>query len=188
MAFTEEQDMNPRIGLTCIAFATATLGCTPQPTAPVPVVEEKVYKLDPGSGKVAAGPLSGEITEMQIIERVEKESGKVVAPARLTAKLNLVNASTDQTVRLIGGTVRFLDAKGGAVANEETRRDVALKFSTYGGNERLDPGQAAAQSISVDFPAAGLASGVLGGISVDLTYIPSAFAAQTLGFKVSIGK
>jgi hypothetical protein len=61
---------------------------------------------------VNAGILRGELTEMKVTERVEDGSARIDTPARLTGKLVLTNLSADQSVRLLGGKVLYIDQQG----------------------------------------------------------------------------
>ncbi len=61
------------------------------------------------------------------------------------------------------------------------------RFTTYG-NERLDPGQEAIQSLDVDFPAEALKAKRLKEIRLELAYIPSPYHEETVNFVVSIGR
>ena len=125
---------------------------------------------------------------MKVTERVEQGSGRVVAPAKLTAKVVLKNSSAEQTVRLVGGKIRYIDAQGQPIKLEETRTEPALKFSTYGSSsDRLDPGQEATQLLDVDFPAEALKAKKLKEIRLELAYIPSSYQEETVNFNVSIG-
>jgi hypothetical protein len=92
------------------AVAAMTFGCGQNPSTPAAVIEDKVYTVTPPAMAVKAGVMTGEVTEMRITERVEQGSGSVVTPAKLTGKLKLQNSSTDQTIRLIGGKIQFIDA------------------------------------------------------------------------------
>lgn len=169
------------------AIAALTVGCSQSPQAPVPVVEEKVYSVKPASVKVNAGIISGEVTELKITERVEKGSGTIVSPAKMTGKLLLKNTSADQTFRLIGGTVRYIDAQGRQIKVGEKRIEPTFRFSGMGASERLDPGQDATQSLDMDFPAEALQAKNLKEIRLDLAYIPSAYKEETLKFGLSVG-
>lgn len=181
--------MNAKMVMTLLSGALPVVfGCSQQASVPVVAVEDKDYAVNPPSVKVNAGILIGEITEMKVMERVEKESGKVVAPARLTGKLSLKNSSADQTVRLIDGSIQYVNTDNQLMKVEDKRTETSLKFSSYGGNERLDPGQSASQSINVDFPAEALKANSLKGIRLDVVYIPSAFKEQSLSFNVSVGR
>lgn len=71
------------------AISAAMVGCSPQSATPVAAVEDKFYAVAPDALKVRAGIVSGEVTEMKVMERVEEGSGKVTSPARLTGKLVL---------------------------------------------------------------------------------------------------
>ncbi len=166
--------------------AWMTLGPSPQPAATAAVIEDRAYTVTPASVKVLAGIVTGEVTEMKVTERVEQGSGRVVSAAKLTAKVVLKNGSTNQTVRLVAGTIKYIDARGQPIKLEETRTEPTLKFSTYG-SDRLDPGQEATQSLDVDFPAEALKAMRLKEIRLDLAYIPSPYREEAVHFVVSIG-
>jgi hypothetical protein len=123
---------------------------------------------------------------MKVTERVEKGSGRLVSPAKLTGMLKLKNTSKDQAVRLVGGKIQYIDAQGQPIKLEETRTEPTIKFATYG-SERLDPGQDATQSVDVDFPAEALKAKRLKEIRLELAYIPSPYKEETVNFTVVIG-
>jgi len=168
------------------ALAVMALGCSQQPSGTAGVIEAKVYTVTPASVTVKAGILTGEVTEMKVTERIEKGSGRVVSPARLTGTLKLKNSSADQTVRLVAGKIQYIDAQGQLIKLEETRTEPTLRFATYG-SERLDPGQDATQSLDVDFPAEALKAKSLKEIRLELAYIPSPYTEETVNFTVVIG-
>lgn len=178
-----------RLGAMTVAAAVAamTFGCGQNPSTPAVVIEDKVYTVTPPAMAVKAGVMTGEVTDMKITERIEKDSGKVVSPAKLTGKLNLKNSSTDQTVRLVGGKIQFIDADGKVMMIDEKKIEPTIKFQTYGAAERLDPGQDATQGLDVDFPAVALQAKKLKEIRLELTYLPSPYKAETVNFPVSIG-
>jgi len=169
------------------AVAAMTFGCGQNPSTPGVVIEDKVYTVTPAAMAVKAGVMTGEVTDMKITERVEKDSGKVVSSAKLTGKLNLKNSSTDQTIRLVGGKIQFIDADGTVMMIDEKKIEPTIKFQTYGAAERLDPGQDATQGLDVDFPAVALQAKKLKEIRLELTYLPSPYKAETVNFPVSIG-
>lgn len=181
--------MYTRLGavMATAAVAAMTLGCAQQPSAPAAVIEDKVYTVTPPAVNVKAGVMTGEVTEMKITERIEKDSGNVVSPAKLSGQLKLRNGSTDQTVRLIAGKIQFMDAQGQPIKIEEKRLEPTVKFQTYGAAERLDPGQDTTQAMDVDFPAAALKANKLKEIRLELVYIQSPYKEETLNFAVSIG-
>ena len=57
------------------------LGCAPKASGPVVVIEDKVYTVTPADIAIRAGIVSGEVTEMKVVERIEKVSGKIDTPA-----------------------------------------------------------------------------------------------------------
>ena len=178
--------MRTWVGVMIVAAAAATgfLGCSEQPTAAV--IEDKTYTVTPAEVKVKAGIVTGTVTEMKVTERVEKGSGRIVSPAKLTGKLVLKNSSTDQAVRLVGGKILYIDAQGQPIKLVEGRTEPTLKFATYG-SDRLDPGKEDTQSLEVDFPAEALKAKKLKEIRLELAYIPSPYKEETVNFSVSIG-
>ncbi len=180
--------MSTWLGLMIVTAAAAVglLGCAQQPGATAAVVADKTYTVTPGTMPVKAGIVTGTVTEMKVTERIEQGSGRVISPAKLTGKVVLKNSSVDQTLRLVGGTIRYVDAQGQSIKLEATQTQSALKFSAYS-NERLDPGQEATQSLDVDFPTAALKARTLKEIRLDLVYLPSPYREETVRFNVAIG-
>jgi hypothetical protein len=166
--------------------AAMTLGCSQQPSGPPVVIEDKVYTVTPASMTVKAGILTGEVKEMKVTERVEKASGRLVSPAKLTGTLKLTNSSKNQAVRLITGKILYIDVQGQPIKLEEARTEPTIKFATYGA-ETLDPGKDATQSLDVDFPAEALKAKKLKEIRLELAYIPSPYKEESVNFTVAIG-
>jgi len=150
-----------RTGVMAVSAAVAAMmfGCSPQPSATVAVVKDKIYSVTPAA-----------------------------TPAKLSGKLVLKNVSSDQTLRLIGGKVLYIDMQGKPIKLEENRTAPMLRIaSSYGSQERLDPGQDSTQTLDADFPAAALGAKKLKEIRLELSYIPSSFREEALNFNVSIG-
>lgn len=170
------------------AVVAAVFGCTPKPPPAMAMIEDKVYTVTPDQVTVTAGIVNGEVTEMKITERVEKGSGRVDSPAKLTGKLKLTNSSKDQSVRLIGGRILYIDDKGQPIKLEEARTEPTLKFpAQHNSPDRLDPGQDMTQTVEVDFPTEALKARKLREIRIELAYIPASYKLQTANFSVSIG-
>ena len=166
-----------------VAVIWMTLGPAPQPPAVAAAIDDKTYAVTPDTLKVKGGMVSGEVTEMKVTERVEQGSGRIDSAAKLSGRIVLKNTSTDQTVRLVGGKIVYIDAQGQPIKLEDARTEPALKFSS----ERLDPGQETTESMDVDFPAEALKAKKLARIRVDLAYVPSPYKQETLNFAVTIG-
>lgn len=176
-------------GIAAAAIAAVlTVGCTPSPSAVAAVVKDKVYSVTPDAMKVKAGMVLGEVTELKVLERVEEGSGKVSVPAKLTGKLVLKNTSAEQSVRLLGGKIVYLDMQGKPIALEDNRTAPVLRMTTaYGAADRLDPGQEMKQDIEAEFPVEALKAKALKEFRIELTYIPTPFREENLSFAVSIG-
>ena len=180
--------MRASTAIVTTAAAAMLAGCTPPPSSAVAVSKDKIYSVTPSALKVKAGMISGEVTEMKVTERVEEGSGKVTAPAKLSGKLVLKNNSSDQTLRLVGGKILYIDSQGKTMKLEDNRTEPMLKVSSpYGAPERIDPGQDVTQAVDADFPVEALKAKRLKEIRLELTYIPSPFKEETMNFAVSIG-
>ena len=178
--------MRASVALVAASVAALALSaCSPQPKAPPEELSDKVYSVTPSALKVKSGIVSGEVTEMKVVEQ-HAADGSVATPAVLSGKIVLKNISTDQSVRLLAGKIVYVDAQGKPIALEDNRAEPRLRLSS-GIDDRLDPGQDSTQAMEAEFPAAALKAGRLKDIRIDLTYIPSAFRAQALSFPVSIG-
>ena len=173
------------IGAALVAgVAWMTIGRSQEPAATAAVVEDKTYTVTPAAMKVKVGPLTGEVTEMKVTERVEQGSGRITSPAKLTGRLLLKNSSANQTIRVVAGKIRYIDAHGRPLTLEDARTEPVLKFAS---GDRLDPGQETTESLDVDFPAEALKAKTLKEIRLELAYIPSPYKEETLTFSVSIG-
>lgn len=169
-------------------IAAISLGCGQKPVVPRAEIDEKIYPVTPDKVKVTAGIVNGEVTELKVTERVEQGSGRVDSAAKLSGKLKLTNGSTDQTVRMLGGKLIYIDDQGQVMKMEEARTEPTIKFANMSNSvDRLDPGQDMTQSIDVDFPAGALKASKLKEIRIELAYIPSAYKLQSANFNVSIG-
>jgi uncharacterized membrane protein YeaQ/YmgE (transglycosylase-associated protein family) len=176
------------LGAALVALvAWMTLGPVQQPAAVAAPIEERTYAVMPPSVKVNAGIVAGEVTDMKVVERVEKGSDRIVTAAKLTGMLRLKNTSANQTVRLLEGKLLYIDAQGQPINLENARTEPTFKFATYGSSERLDPGQDAIQSLDMEFPAEALKPKNLKEIRLEFAYIPSPYRAETVNFAVSIG-
>ena len=169
------------------ALALTIVGCTTKPRAPEAVIEDKVFAVTPATEEVKVGILAGKMTGMKITEQVDKASGRVDSPPRLSGTLELKNGSSDQSASAIVGKVQYIGTDGKPIALEDQRTNLSISSSAYGADaERLDPGQTTTKSIDLDFPAAALQPKKLKDIRLELTYIPSAYKDETVDLPVTI--
>ena len=159
--------------------------CVLRLSAPPAVTEARTYPVAPGSVTVQAGIVVGEITAMQVTERVEQSSGRRVSPAKLTATLALTNTSASQSVRLVAGKIQYLDDQWRPIELEESRTEATFTFTTYG-SERLDPGRHAVQAVDVVFPAEALKAKKLRGLRLKIAYIPFPYREEAITFAASL--
>lgn len=181
--------MSMRSGVLVIGAAVVamTLGCSPKPAATQAAVNDKFYAVTPDAVTVKGSLLSGALTEIKVVERVEDGSGRIDQPARLTGKLVLTNVSKDQSLQLLGGKLLYIDMQGKPIPLEDKRTEPTLKASNSSSSpDRLDPGQDASQSVEADFPAEALKMKRLKEIRLELQYIPSTYKQETMNFGVAI--
>jgi len=178
-----------RSAIASAVFAAVTVGCTPPQASKSAAINDKVYAVTPADLTVKGPVLSGALTEMKVVERIEDGSGRIDQPARLTGKLVLTNVSKDESLRLLGGKLLYIDAQGKPIPLEDKRTEPTLKVaSSYGSQERLDPGQDSSQQVEAEFPVAALKMKRLKEIRLELLYIPSAYKQETMNFGVSIAQ
>ena len=117
--------MSKWAGVTVVVVAVAmmTLGCAQGPSATAAVVEDKTYAVTPASVTVKAGIITGAVTELKVMERVEQGSNRVVSPAKLTGTLRLKNTSANQAVRLVAGKILYIGANGRPIELEDSRTE-----------------------------------------------------------------
>jgi len=181
--------MSIRTAMASAALAALTAACTPAQSPKSAAINDKVYPVTPAEITVKGPILSGALTEMKVVERIEDGSGRIDQPARLTGKLVLTNVSKDESLRLLGGKLLYIDAQGKPIPLEDKRTEPTLKVaSSYGSQERLDPGQDATQQVEAEFPVAALQMKRLKEIRLELLYIPSAYKQETMNFGVSIAQ
>lgn len=155
-----------------------------QSTAAAAQPVEKSYTLV-SSVPMKVDFLTGQLEGLTITERIDPRTKNVVDRPELRGTLKLTNESKDQSARLIGGSLVFLDAKGQVIPVGKDRGDTSFSFSAYE-TQRLDPGKETSQMIDVPFPLAGLQASEIHSIRLDLNYLPSTYRAQSVDYPVSL--
>jgi hypothetical protein len=155
-----------------------------QSTAATAQPVEKSYTLV-SSAPMKVDFLTGQLEGLTITERIDPKTKNVVDRPELRGTLKLKNESKDQSARLLGGSLVFLDAKGQVIPVANDRCDASFTFSAYE-TQRLDPGKETSQAIDVPFPRAGLQAGEIHSIRLELNYLPSAYRAQSVDYPVSL--
>jgi hypothetical protein len=150
-------------------------------------VEDKTFALSPAAAPVRVALLVGQLENLQVTQRVERETGKVVTGPQLRGTLRLKNAAEDRAVRLVTGTVTVLDRRGQPIRVAEGRGDPEFRFYSCQ-TDRLDPGAETTQSIDVPFPAAAIGDALLGDLRLELTYITLPYHEESVRVPVALGR
>jgi hypothetical protein len=148
--------------------------------------EEKSYTITPAAVEVhAARIIAGEITDMRVVQRVERISGRVISPPRLMGTLRLWSSSMTHSVRLVVAKIQYLDDQWCPIKLEDSRTHGTFKFATDG-IEWIDPGQEAIHAIDVAFPAEALKARKLTRLRLEIGYVSSPYREEMVSFAVSI--
>jgi hypothetical protein len=138
----------------------------------------QTFAITPASAPVRAGIVAGEIADLRV------KNGDV---ARLLGTLSLRNTAERHSVRLVSGTIRFLDARWSPIRFHDGRTGASFIFSASG-TERLDPGHEAQQGVEVPCPAEALEAGALKGVRLEIAYVSSPIREEIVSFAVSIAR
>jgi hypothetical protein len=149
-----------------------------------PRILEQRVALAPATVPVSIGPLSGELSNLSVMRRVDASSGSVVYEPQLTGTLVLKNTSEDRAVRLIGGDLSYLGAEGVAIELVDGR-STAFTFPSYS-VDRVDPGGELRQSIDVAFPASAFEGG-LHELRLALDYVAMPYREDVVTVPVAVG-
>ena len=137
--------------------------------APAPSVEVRTVALQPARIPLATASLAGDLESLTVISRVDKKTGKLVDSPDLRATLKLRNATADQALRLLSGTVEYVGADGAQIPLAKDQGSSGFSFFPDQQSDVL-PGQAMSQAIRVPFPVAALKANALRDIRLHLTY------------------
>ena len=157
------------------------------PLPPAAALEGKFYTVTPVAAKVQAGIVAGEITGMQVVERVEGSSGRIISSPRLVGTLRLWSSSDTHSVRLVAAKIQYLDDQWHPMKFEDSRTEDTFRFATYG-REWLDPGQETIQAVDVAFPAGALTARTLTRLRLEIGYVSTPYREEGASFAVSIGR
>jgi hypothetical protein len=161
------------------------LGCSKEPTAETPRIEEKTFAFKPAAVAVRVGVLAGELTDLSVVQRVNAATGEVVYAPQLRGNLKLKNTSPDEALRLLNGHVEYLDASGASIALPPDRADTTFRFYAYA-TERLDPGAEITHRVDVPFPAAALNGKTLRELRLSVTYLPAPYRQESVELPVAL--
>lgn len=180
--------MNRRMVTVGTAMALLALGvgaCSQEQGAATSQVEERTFTVKPTTSALRVGFLTGQLTDLKIVERVNQQTSEVVQAPLLRGTLKLSNATSDQTARLISGSLEFRDADGKPIPLAAGREAPRFSFYAYSG-DRLDPGMETSHNLDISFPAAALDGRRLADIRVKITYIPESYRVESVTVPVAL--
>jgi hypothetical protein len=185
----EDMMMNRRVLTIGAALTILVLGvtaCSEEQSGTITSqIEDKTFTVQPATAPVRVGFLTGQLTDLKVVERVNKQTGEVVHGPRLQGMLKLRNETANQTARLVSGSLQFLDRDGQPIPLAANRE--APRFTFYGyGSDRLDPGMETTHNVDVSFPAAALDGTALADLRVSGIYIPDPYRAESATVPVSV--
>ena len=149
-------------------------------------LESTTYAVTPAAVEVHAGIIVGEITDMRVVQRVERSPDRLISGPRLMGALRLWSSSETHSVRLVVAKIQYLDDQWHPMKLEDSRIEATFRLATYG-NEWLDPGQKATHAVDVPFPAGALTARKLTRLRLEIGYVSSPYREEIFSFGVSIG-
>ena len=150
-----------------------------------PSVEVRTVALQPARIPVATASFAGDLESVTVISRVDKKTGKLVDSPDLRATLRLRNATADQALRLLSGTVEYMGADGAQIPLAKDQGHSGFSFFPDQQSDVL-PGQAMSQVIRVPFPAAALKANTLRDIRLHVTYRATPYRNETMDSPVTL--
>jgi hypothetical protein len=153
--------------------------------ASAPAVEVRTVALQPASIPVTTANLAGHLEGLAVTTRVDKQTGKAVDTPDLRATLRLRNATADQALRLVSGTVEYVGANGAQIPLAKDQGNSGFSFFPDQESDVL-PGQSMSQVIRVPFPVAALKAKTLRDIRLHLTYRATPYKNETVEAPVTV--
>ena len=150
-----------------------------------PAIEVKTVALEPARISVATASLAGHLEGLAVTTRVDTKTGKPVDSPDLRATLRLRNATADQALRLLSGTVEYMGADGAQIPVAKDQGSSDFNFFPDQQSDVL-PGQAMSQVIRVPFPAAALKANTLRDIRLHVTYRATPYRNETMDSPVTL--
>jgi len=141
--------------------------------------------LQPARIPLATASLAGDLESLTVISRVDKKTGKLVDSPDLRATLKLRNATADQALRLLSGTVEYVGADGAQIPLAKDQGSSGFSFFPDQQSDVL-PGQAMSQVVRVPFPAAALKANALRDIRLHLIYRATPYKNETVESPVTL--
>ena len=148
-------------------------------------VQLKTVALRPASLPVSTAYLTGRLDGLTVVSRVETKTGKSVEGPDLQATLRLRNTTTDQAIRLLSGTVEYVNADGAVIPLAKDQGNAGFSFLPDERND-LVPGQEMSQAIRVPFPVAGVKADALLDIRLHFTYRAIPYRHETVDGRVTL--
>jgi hypothetical protein len=170
---------------TVLAVALLVTSCAEDRATDIPRVEDKSFAITPAQVAVETGILAGQLSDLAVSERINTDTNEVIYPPQLKGRLKLRNTAEDQSVRVIEGSVKYLDASGQVIPLAKGRSDTTFQFYSYT-QERLDPGEELSHQIDIPFPATALDGTALAELRLDITYIPDPYRVETVKLPVTL--
>ena len=153
--------------------------------APALAIEVRTVALQPARIPVATASFVGDLESLTVISRVDKKTGKLADSPDLRATLRLRNATADQALRLLSGTVEYMGADGAQIPLAKAQGSSAFSFFPDQQSDVL-PGQAMSQVIRVPFPVTALKANTLRDIRLHLTYRATPYKNETVEGPVTV--
>lgn len=151
-----------------VGTALVMTGCPQQTKIEEPAREEVTLPLKPPRIEAQGPTLAIAVTDLRIVQTVEKGTGKVVVQPHLRGTMRITNRSPREAVHIETIRLDYLDRAGKAVGDATVR----LTPWMAGGGEKVEPEKSLERELDVALPEEVVKEKALAGIRVAVGYVP----------------
>jgi len=156
------------LGALIVGTALIASGCPQQTKVEEPAREEVSLALKPPMIERQGPTLTIAVTDLRIVQTVEKGTGKVVVPPHLRGMMRITNRSPREAVHIETIRLEYLNRAGKAVGDATVR----LTPWMVGGGEKLEPEKALERELDVTLPEELVREKGLAAIRVAVAHVP----------------
>jgi hypothetical protein len=146
-----------------------------------PKTEEVTVALSPSVQDIKGEQFSLEISDLKIIETVDKSTKELAATPALRGNIKIVNRSND-ILDIQGVSIQYLDSSGNAIPFKTGEKKVTV--SAYWTD--LQPGKDAGNYLDVTLPRAAVKEKSLSKIQFRVVYVPTPLRREALDIPVKM--
>lgn len=159
---------NKMLGALIVGTVLVTVGCPQQTKVKGPAREEVAFPLRRPMIEGQGPALAIAVTDLRVVQTVERGTGKVVVQPHLREVMRITNRSPREAVQIERIRLEYIGRAGKAIGDATVR---VTPFAT-GAGEKLEPEKTLERELDVALPEELAREKSLAGIRVAVGYIP----------------